>query len=299
MKNPIRFTLLAALVSAALAASSGCGAPASDKNAPPDKRPSASSTQAIEEMQNLVYNMDAVFDKHNVQKMSGWSDNNTVHLEIRKLHSHREKLTEDELEQLKQDIYSTAGKTFKLEISQSVLDEKPNMRGRIEDIDEEGKRLLIVDSSRMIDTEQTMPDAAWYSVDGPDTIMVNSGSDKPLTMADIKIGQTVDVWGSGMMLESYPGQTSALELAVVKSEENSHDLEGSITAITPVQGEPNKCKLTVGKQDVYLTGKTKISMNDKITSAEELKVGDHVKLWLLSFNIEGNIRTATQVEPTG
>lgn len=296
MNNFVRLILLATVVSAALAAASGCSAPATNGTAPSDKKPAASSPQAIEDMQNLVYSMDSVFDKHNVQKMSGWSDADTVYLEVRQRHNHREKLSDDELEQLKQDIYSMAGATFKLDIQQFILQEQPNMRGHIEDIDEAGKRLLIVDTSHMIDTAKTMPDAAWYSIEENDTRLVQSGSDVPLVLADMKIGQTVDVWGNGLMLTSYPGQTSALELVVVKSEENSHDLEGTITAIEPLQNQPNTFKLTLGKQVVYLSDRSMAAIGNPKNSEAELRVGDKVRLWLLSFHSGDQSRTATQVE---
>lgn len=258
------------------------------------EKPLGVNETELVQIQERLFQLDEVYKPFAVQPMTGFTQDKTIYLQVRKLHKHREPLSKEEIDKLRNAIYESLGQRFPLEISSFTLPQQADITGKITSIQEKERRVLIVDREKTFGTERKMVVATWVKIE-LDTAMKQKVSEKPLTFEDLKVGQTVEAWSSGLMLDSYPGQTSALELNVLASEQGSEDMEGAVSKIETANDDFFTTKLIVNDLEVWLTKTTVVRIGDKIADAGQIRVGDKVKIWLLGYAMFGDKEAAGQI----
>lgn len=163
-----------------------------------------------------------------------------------------------------------------------------DLHGKITRLDTEGQRVLFIDTEGSED--RAHPKAVWASF--TEDIEITRG-DKPVSVQDLQIGQRVEAWSKGPMMESYPLQTSVLKLNIIRGAENSADVTGNIEAKRSYdgpEGEQGDSVLTVNDQEILLTSTTVTPQHSTI---QEWGVGEKVRIWLLGY---GEEKRATKIE---
>ncbi|GIO16057.1 hypothetical protein J19TS2_56120 [Cohnella xylanilytica] len=276
--------IVAATALIALLVSSGCGRVGFLSDGAPD--PSALSSRMFQEP------MPSVLEKLGYRVFSSFADGDSVHLELNRIGDHRSPFGDEEKRKIRDAIYGHIGYEFPLEIEGRVLGDVPETTGLITAID--GDRLLIVDSERRIGMDKR-PDAAWYSFGGSDARLRMKDSGKAVSLSDLKIGYTVEAWSEGLMLSSYPGQTSGLELNIVSADVGEPDLKGTVKKLHWNESDADDRYLEVGEQRIRLMKFTQYLVDGQMSSAEKLREGDLVELRFIGYSIMPNEQAATQV----
>ncbi|WP_274364284.1 hypothetical protein [Paenibacillus thermotolerans] len=247
----------------------------------------------LESVPEHLIKLKDVFAEHGVQAKSAYSDEQTVFLEVRKLKDHRSALTEEETERLKKALFQAIGGTFPLEVQSFVISEEPEMKGEITAID--GKRVLVVDRDKLIGTEIKEPDAAWYSLSS-DTALVDSDTGGEMAAGDLRIGFQVNVWSDGMMLTSYPGQTTALRLEVTDSDTGEEDIRGTVDEISIDEEDQWQSYLVVSGEKLRLMPFTLYWEGDRPASVEQIETGTRVQAWFVGYDLGTAERMVSQVK---
>lgn len=236
--------------------------------------------------------------QHNIEVMETYvTDEGTLHLGIRKLYSFGEKMSEEEMNDIKETIFRLIGLEFPVDIFQCCLQEEADLSGKITSIDREHKRVLIVDNDSPNENKQ-MPRATWVNLTEDATIQLVESNQK-LTFTDLKVGQQIEAWSVGLTLESYPSQTSVMRINILASEENSEDISGTITALEKEGTDFAEYKITVDNQEVFVGKDTTILQGDQILSIVDLQVGDQVKVWYLGYTLFEEQNRASQIMVNG
>lgn len=201
-------------------------------------------------------NLLPLFKEHGLFPMGLWIQNEALHIQVRNQHRHWEHPSDQSIAELRQTLYEFAGSPFPLFLETYALSpDKPEIKGRITKIDEASQRALIIDPSEPL--SDGYPDATWIKM-FEDGNIVRSADKIALEFKDLKIGQRVEGWTWGIILESLPAQTELLELIVLEEPEEDgpyipftamigNDLEG-VTKIDVRYGDGHS--LTI--EDDYL-----------------------------------------------
>ena len=219
---------------------SGCGARASDDPGaapsdspssvassliPPDApSPSAAVPSAVpsdvpspspaglERIQNLLFEQRDVLQKeHGLQMQFIYSTENTINMTIRSYGDIERQPTEKEVEAFKADLFELAGESFPLELSVlECCENEPFVIGKIESV-EEGRVLIVNESKKNGNTDD--PEAYWIGLTA-DGKMVDGDGMAILGIDETLVGRVAKAWTTGMVNQSYPGQTSALKIVV-------------------------------------------------------------------------------------
>lgn len=272
--------LTIALAVAALFLLAGCG-----------ERGAAGSID-LEAVPGELIKLKEVFKEQGVQVKSAYSDERTVFVEVRKLKDHRSALTEEEKERLKKALFQAVGGTFPLEIISFVISEEPEMTGKITAMD--GNRVLIVNPDKLIGTEIRQPDAAWYSISS-DADVVNNVTGGELTPDDLRIGNRVNVWSDGMMMTSYPGQTSALRLEVTGTDPGGGDAQGTVEEISIDEEDEWQSYMIVSGEKVRLMPFTLYWNGESPASVDQIETGTRVQVWFVGYDTDAPERIVSQV----
>jgi hypothetical protein len=249
------------------------------------------SKQELEKYVNQLPSLKNVFESHRVKFQSSYSNENEGFLEIRRIGDHSKLLSEEEEAVLRQSIYKAVGGEFPLNISVYTIGDQPGLTGKITAIDEKG-RFLVVSSNKFLDKEKKMPDAAWYTM-SDDANMEFEG--KPIHARNVRIGSIVKVWSEGLMLTSYPGQTTGLRLEIMTRDNGIGDARGNVTGLEKT-GEGVNTERTIEVDGVKhrLLPITQVWMNDKNADISDIKMGESVKIWFAGYEI-GPEKIVTQV----
>lgn len=253
----------------------------------------ASGSVDLESVPAKLIQLKDVYVEHGVQAKSAYSDETTVYLEVRKLKDHRSALTDQEVDRLKKAVFQAVGRTFPLEIQSFTIAEQPEMRGQITAMD--GNRVLIVNPDKLIGTEIMEPDAAWYSI-GTDADIVNNETGDVIVPEDLRIGYKVNAWSDGMMLSSYPGQTSALRLEVTGTDPGDGDAQGTIEEISIDEEDVWQSYIVVNGEKYRLMPFTLYWAGDRPASIQEIEAGKRVQVWFVGYNAGSEERMASQVK---
>lgn len=246
----------------------------------------------LDSLPEKLIKLKEVYEHFQIQAMSAYSNETTVILEVRKLKEHDKKLSDQEIRQLKKAIFEKTGQTFPLEIQSFAISAQPEMTGHITAVD--GHRVLIVNPDKLIGTETKMQDAAWFSFSS-DAIILDNRSGKPMSRGDLKIGFQVNVWGNGMMEESYPGQTSALRLEVTNTDTGDGEIQGSVEQIDIDPTDEWERYLIVEGQKYRLLDFTKYWIGENEASVQDIQPGDQVQVWSVGYEM-GEERMASQIK---
>ncbi|SFL07297.1 hypothetical protein SAMN03159341_10371 [Paenibacillus sp. 1_12] len=159
--------------------------------------------------------LEPLLSRFSIEPVSMHTENDVARLEVRRLYRHREKLNDEEVEALKNAVFQSLGGYFPLSITTFTLSDKADLVGKIMSIDNTGKRALFVNYDKWSGKEHPTPKAYWISL--PDDSNIHRyGQELQLSMDDLRIGQTVEVWKAKFTLLSYPGQTIAYEITIVE-----------------------------------------------------------------------------------
>lgn len=174
------------------------------------------SADELRSYQEKLLKSNDVFQAHKVMMLTSSTNEKEgrMDLEVRRIGVHDQPLPDQEMAAFKKAIYGAVGAEFPLAIKVFTIGQEPHMKGKVSKIDESG-RLLIVSTEKYLDAEKKEPEADWYTM-ASDAELLYQG--KPISLKDIKAGAMVDAWNEGLVLTSYPGQTTGLKL-VVKSME--------------------------------------------------------------------------------
>ena len=75
------------------------------------------------------------------------------------------------------------------------------------------------------DIEKLRGNAAWFTVE-EETEITGPDEGEFFSLADLEIGQTVEVWDTGFILETYPAQATALKIKLADDEEKEAEEPG-------------------------------------------------------------------------
>ncbi len=260
----------------------------------PSQTPESAKNASKEQLEKYVSklsSLESVFQSHRVKFQSSYSNNSEGFLQVRPIGDPNKKLSEEELAALKQSIYKAVGGKFPLNISVYTIGEQPHMTGKITAIDEKG-RFLVVSSEKFLDKEKKMPDAVWYTM-SDDAAIEYAG--KPLKQEDVAIGSSAKVWSDGLMLSSYPGQTTGLRLEITEKDDGIGDAKGKVTGLEITgKGVNEERMIEVDGIRYRLVPHARVWLKDKKTDVSEIKTGDTVKLWFSGYEL-GPEKTVTQV----
>lgn len=244
--------------------------------------------------EKIIQHFDVIQEELDIEVQSIGTRMHDIFMTFRLLNAFGEEMSEEQLEELKQYLYELVGQEFPIELNQWTAADEGDLKGKITDID--GARVLIVDRDQTVG-QTGDPIATWISFTGDAEILQETG--ESLSFDDLAIGQRVEAWSTGMMLDSYPGQTAAVRLIIHETEEESEDIRGEIIMIEVVE-DPHfgGSLIHISDQVIQVPEKTKVysSERDKL-DVEGLEEGQQVRVWYrgyISFG-EGRKEVATQI----
>ncbi|GAA4848510.1 hypothetical protein GCM10023310_28390 [Paenibacillus vulneris] len=158
--------------------------------------------------------LDEVYDRLALEPLTVYSKDDGVFMRVRKLYQPREELNLEDEEQLRQSVYEALGQSFPLYLETFVLPEQPNVAGVIAKIDQQTKRILVVEYLPFDVLDPIMQEANWLSF-SKDAIVKFENEERPVSFDDFREGQRVEVWASASKAISYPALTRAYELNIL------------------------------------------------------------------------------------
>ncbi|WP_027084461.1 DUF3221 domain-containing protein [Cohnella panacarvi] len=217
-----------------------------------------------------------IFAERGVQLKSSYSTNERIVIEVRKSKAPWEALSTEETERLKQDLYEIAGYTFDLRIDSFVMPKQADITGTITALD--GNRVLVVGEAKAGSNSS----ATW--------VRFPSG-----LAEELRIGYQINAWSDGMFEESYPVQTSGLQLQVVEFEAGKGEHEGTITDLSLDDTDVAQRYIEVDQRKYRLLPYTKYKANGETGAQENLNIGDNVQVWTLGYEIVPEEKFASQI----
>ncbi|MBO9600796.1 MAG: DUF3221 domain-containing protein, partial [Cohnella sp.] len=217
-----------------------------------------------------------IFAEHGVQLRSSHSTNERIVIEVRQSKAPWDALNEDEIDRLKQDLFHAAGYTFELQIDSFVMPKQADLAGTITALD--GNRVLVVGKAEA----GSNPSATWVKF--------------PSGLTDeLQVGYKINAWSDGMIEESYPSQTSGLQLQVVEFEVGKGQYEGVITDLFLEDPDIGKRYIEVDHRKFRLLPYTKYLADGKAGTQGSLRIGDKVQVWTLGYEIMPDEMFASQI----
>lgn len=177
----------------------------------PSAVPSPSSTglQAIQD--RLTGQWEELREKHALELQFVYSTEDAVHMEVRPYGEFERAPTEERIEAFKESLFELAGEAFPVEISvRECCEGEPAVVGKIESVD--GKRVLIVNENKKNGNTDD-PEAYWVSLTADGKLLAEDGK-TALEIDDSLVGKEAKAWTTGLVNQSYPGQTSAVKIVV-------------------------------------------------------------------------------------
>jgi putative hemolysin len=114
--------------------------------------------------------------------------------------------------------------------------EKPDIKGTIYSITEDG--FLVAEGfegeSYQGDIDKLRGEAFWFKINQETEIMGQEG--ETLQFTDLEVNDKVSVWSTGLVLESYPAQTSAARIIVTEKAEKNIGLANPASLYCEEQG---------------------------------------------------------------
>jgi hypothetical protein len=134
-----------------------------------------------------------------------------IMMQIRKYGDFEKPISSSELKLIRKTIFDVVGKEFPLKLDTMEFSQGGYMSGKIEKIEQD--RVLIVNKLKKNGNTQD-PEATWVSMTKDGKIYME-GKSEVQSFDKLAVGQQVHAWISGIMLDSYPGQTSALKIEIL------------------------------------------------------------------------------------
>lgn len=140
-----------------------------------------------------------------------------IMMQIRSIEDFEQPIPMVEVQSIRKSLYDYVGKEFPLELSVQECCKEPTLTGKIKVIEKE--RVLIVNEDKKNGNTDD-PEATWVSLEDKGKITFE-GSKEMLTFNKLVAGMQVNVWSTGLMMLSYPGQTSALKMEVMEGKKEA------------------------------------------------------------------------------
>lgn len=217
-----------------------------------------------------------IFAEHGVQLMSSYSTTERIVINVRQTKAPWAALSAEEIDRLKQDLFEIAGYTFELQIDSFVMPKQADITGTITALD--GDRVLVVGKAEA----GSNPSATWVKF-------------SPGLTEELQVGYEVNAWSDGMIEESYPSQTSGLQLQVVDFEIGKGQYEGVVTDLNLDDPNVENRRIDVDYGQFRLLPFTKFLANGEAGAQDGLKIGDRVQVWTLGYELASDIGFATQI----
>jgi len=236
------------------------------------------------------------YDKFELQHLSSGAHADSVQLQVRKLKDFEKPVTDADKERIVEAIYEEIGFRVPLELDVYALGETPAITGKLTALD--NGRLLIVSTDTWIGQEPKMPDALWLGM-AEDGVIMKDG--KAIGMGDLRIGSEVKGWNAGLVLTSYPGQTTGLKVEVTGDGTSlSGDLSGTVDEIViDAQNPDSGGFLVIGGQKYEWVNSVQVLVGDdrQLAALSDVQVGDSVLVWFAGYGGEGELmqKRVTQI----
>jgi hypothetical protein len=171
-------------------------------------------TEGLHEIkQTISEHMKEIGERHSIRILMLGVAQDHVMIQIRALGDVEKTLSEAELEAVKKTLFEFAGSEFPLKLSTwTCCTEEPDITGKITSFDNNENRILIINEQKKNGNSDN-PEAIWVSLQADGSLVVD-GSKVSSGLEKSMIGKWVKVWSNGLMLQSYPSQTSAVKVVV-------------------------------------------------------------------------------------
>ncbi len=170
------------------------------------------SPDGLEAIQNLLTEQwETLQEKHAFQLQLVYSTEKAVMMTIRPYGDIEREPTEEEVEAFKADLFELAGEPFPLELSVwECCKNEPPVTGKIKSV-EDGRVLIVNDNKKNGNSDD--PEAFWVGLSA-DGKMIDRDGEAILSIDETLVGREAKAWTTGMVNQSYPGQTSALKIVI-------------------------------------------------------------------------------------
>lgn len=155
--------------------------------------------------------------KHSIRVTLLGVGNDHILMQVRNMEDIEKALSEDELQSIRKSIFELAGGEFPLQLSVQACCSQPHLTGKITSI--KGNQILVVSEDKKNGNTDD-PEATFVTLADEGKI-TKAGSQDSVSLDQLKVGQRVKVWTTGLMLQSYPGQTSGLKIEIAADVERS------------------------------------------------------------------------------
>ncbi|QJD84861.1 hypothetical protein [Cohnella herbarum] len=169
----------------------------------------AEGLEAIQEKLNAQWR--ELRNRHSIQMLSTHSSKSAIGIEIRSYGDFERILTKEEIEGFKESLFELVGERFPLDVSiRECCSGEPLVTGKIKEVDQEKNRILIVNEHEKNGNTDD-PVAYWVSLTEDGKVIV--GGEEPSNAIEPSlVGKEAQAWTTGMVDQSYPGQTAALKI---------------------------------------------------------------------------------------
>lgn len=171
---------------------------------------SSSNLDAIQE--RLPSFWDDLADRFDIAVMSSGVGEDSIGMTVRSYGDIERKIPDGEMKAIKEAIFEYFGEEFALKLGQSECCAGEGMTGEIKEIDPAGKRVLVVSKTKKNGNTED-PEANWVTMTDDGWILREG---KKVDFNTLAVGHEVAYWSTGLFMTSYPGQTSALKLVLLK-----------------------------------------------------------------------------------
>ncbi len=226
------------------------------------------------------------YGKFELQHLSSGAYADSVHLQVRKLKDFEKPATDADKERIVNAIYEEIGFRVPLELEVYTVGQTPAITGKLTALD--NGRLLIVSTDTWIGQEPKMPDALWLDM-AEDGVIVEDG--KTIGFADLRVGSEVKGWNAGLVLTSYPGQTTGLKVEVTGDGTSiSGDLSGTVDEIVIDAQNPDSVGFMIidGQKYEWVNSVQVLDgENRRLAAISDVQAGDVVLVWFAGYGGEG------------
>jgi hypothetical protein len=140
-----------------------------------------------------------------------YTSENAIEMEIRSFGEIERKLTEADVDVFKQSLFDLVGEEFPVNIAvRECCAGTAEITGKITEVNEKENRILIV-SEHEKNGNTDNPEAFWVQLTEDGKVVVD-GEEATAIFDPLLIGKDAQAWTTGLVLESYPGQVSAIKV---------------------------------------------------------------------------------------
>ncbi|MGF7031687.1 hypothetical protein J2T17_002601 [Paenibacillus mucilaginosus] len=207
----VRKWLLAALAAAVV---TGCGAAAHHQPGqvvqPVEKK---RNQQPLLEMKERITGVRAQLEERfSIRFMALGVGADEVLLQIRSAQDIEKIITSEEQKEIREAVFAAAGSEFPLNLTVwSCCRGEPDITGIIQDAD--GDRILIVNENKKVGSSD-LPEATWVNLQPDGILRIGGAAAKAEAMDSSLAGKEAQVWTTGLIANSHPGQASALKIVI-------------------------------------------------------------------------------------